>query len=194
MLTFWHSLALVFLGQIPLLLKLWFDHRERASPFARDFYAKQMSSFSDVIKHLKENHDHARITHTLHHEGSLPAKKTDTGIDMDAIYKSYLQQDIHLGEAIGTHYIFLPARIILLLDEYRTLSAQLKAMAFGIAPTPTPMEETPQKLWERLNVVYHQVLNTLRIAIGTDALSEDVARRLNLTGKLTLISPGDKAD
>src|SRR5437762_9911095 len=54
--NFWYSLVLLTLGQIPLIIKLWLDHKAKKDAFRSLLFERQFSAFMEINRLLARLH------------------------------------------------------------------------------------------------------------------------------------------
>jgi len=172
--NFLSSLAIVAVSQVPLLLKLWLDHRAATSGYKFELFRRQVDTFKELSTLLLEVHNNSEALITLAHEGTLPDEKdTEFAIDLK---KSYLKDNTALINAVKDADFLLPAQLSVDLPKYFTCSTRLLFKAFGL---PISSNESFKEIWSEQEVLYNSIVNQMRIALGIDTLSTDTQKMIH---------------
>jgi hypothetical protein len=164
--SFVFALVLLLLGQIPIVVRLWLDHRERIAPHRKYLYERQVESFQQLYQSLTDSFV------SLHHCLTV----APPGLPVEPEHKELVTNiKSRVGPALSKWNetlkqaeLLLPADLIRLTSEYDVKWAHLLAVTVG---NRTVTSNQLQDEWEALNHCYNAIVNLMRLFIGADALS-----------------------
>ena len=180
---FLSSLLLVAVAQIPLLLKLWLDHKNTISGFKQELYKRQIDLYLKLSAELIEVHQNSEVIIELLDEGSLPQiKDGPNSLDIAGTYQKNNQK---LMDTIKEAELLLPAELCVDLPNYVTCSTRLWVK--GFAPMVSSQKSlSSSEIWEEQENLYNTITNRMRIVCGTDMLSKSTINQfLSSTDKKT---------
>ncbi len=174
---FFSSLALLAVSQIPLLLKLWLDHKGTTSSYKLELYRRQLDAYKTLSTSIDRVFRNSSILATLTEEGTLPAEKDS---DMPSALKKPYFDDIHaFGSDMRNSQLLLPAKVIVDCFKFEVCTTRLLTKAFQIVETSYTRNLTVSGLWTEAQTLYNSITNQMRHAAGIDALSNQVLGHLN---------------
>ena len=163
---FLYSLLLLLLGQVPLVIKLWLEHKGRVEPYRKHLYERQAGVFLDLYVALSKAHT------ALHNCLSVFPPDLPVSSDHQALHSETKQS---LGarltdwsETLDRSEIFLPAQLVKLSWDYKVLQSQLLMAAVGVHNLSR--DEITTK-WQTLSQHYNGIINGMRLSLGIDSLS-----------------------
>lgn len=184
---FFNSLLLVAVAQIPLLLKLWLDHKNAVSGFKQELYKRQLEGCQKLSACLTVVLENSQIIIKFIGEKSLPKDKGDQDTDdkddqdLDKVYHKNIKE---LMESIKTVELLLPAELCEYLSKYVTCSTQLWAK--GFFPMIINQNKSPVEIWKEQEELFNVIINYMRLICGTDMLSNSTFKQIfNSSGKKT---------
>lgn len=163
---FLFALVLLLLGQVPLVVRLWLDHKERVAPFRKQLYERQVEVFQEVYRGLTDSFE------SLHNILCIARP----GVAVDPEHRELVANTKgaagpahkRLSDALRQAELFLPAPLIVAISDYNIAWARLLEIIVGNRALP---DAELRKEWETLNGRYNTIVNTMRMCLGVDALS-----------------------
>lgn len=171
------SLVLLAVSQIPLLLKLWLDHKGTISGYKLELYRRQLDAYKAISISLESVFRNSSALATLTEERTLPADKDDEFFS--SIKKSYFDDIRTFGTDMRSAQLILPAKLVVDCFEFESYAMRLLFKAFEIGQTPGSREWSVSELWAKAQELYNSMTNQMRHAGGIDALSNQVIDHLN---------------
>lgn len=168
--------------QIPLLLKLWMEHRERSSNLKLELYKKHLAVAEELAEKLGAAQTDADALATMIDEGDLP--DSDNNKFLQEYLPSVLERIHDFSRVLLRVEVFLPAIIVVSLQRYTVVTTRL--WYSGSVPGPRSFNETPQELHAEASILYNQIFNQLRIHCGADSLSESMLTQISSKEKMLL--------
>ena len=169
------SLLLVAVAQIPLLLKLWLDHKGAIAGFKLELYKRQLEMSEKLSSDLCQVQDNCEAMVTLLNEGSIPEKNDRTfSVDLGTQYQNNISA---LMDSARDTEIFLPSDVCIIIPKYLTHSTRLLVKAF--VPDASTTDLSSNEIWEELQLLFNTIFNRLRIICGTDVLSKNTLQQFN---------------
>ena len=162
---FLHSVVLLILGQIPLVVKLWLDHRSKIEPYRKEFFARQAVMFLELYIAVTDLHWALFRNISLYpiDEGSSEHREFVEEI-RKGLGKSYSEWSAVLRKS----ELLLPAQMVRATWDYHVLSAKISAAAAGVRSL---QEDDVGRMWKDQTLLYNQIVNEMRVRLGVDTLS-----------------------
>src|SRR5436305_2393399 len=101
------SLGLVLIAQIPLLLKLWLDHKGKTLQLKLELHKRQLEVFQDLVNHLIEAFEELEGVVTIFPDSSLLDEQTK--IVGGECYRRALLSNRALADTTRKAELVLPA-------------------------------------------------------------------------------------
>src|SRR5918911_440174 len=172
---FLFALVLVLIGQVPLVIRLWLDHKERVAPFRKHLYERQVELFQELYSTLTDSFV------SLHHSLSIAPPGVPVAPEHQELVTSTKASigpaNKKWSDALKQAELLLPAPLVAATSEYDVAWARMLAVTVGLRVlSETELREE----WESLNELYNTIVNLMRLSLGVDALSGQL---LSLTVK-----------
>jgi len=163
---FLFALVLLLLGQVPLVIRLWLDHKERVAPFRKHLYERQVELFQELYRTLTDSFV------SLHHSLTI----APPGVAIDPEHQDLVATTKgSVGPALSKWTdtlkqaeLLLPAPLVAATSEYDLAWARLLAVTVGARVIS---DAELREEWEALNGRYNTIVNLMRLCLGVDALS-----------------------
>lgn len=167
---FLYSLILLLLGQIPLLMKLWLDHKERSAPYREHLYQRQTDLSCRLYEALANSYDAVHSCLTWWPPG-VPVDTKNNEIQAHTL-KEVAKKLRDWQQALKRTELLLPAEIVAAASEYTRCHGRLLNSLVRNRQELT--DEKLEKEWEDLTNAYNTLVNMLRLSLGVDSLSGEV--------------------
>jgi len=170
------SLALVAVAQIPLLLKLWLDHKAKTSSYKLELYRRQLDAFRTLSTLASEVHRNTDLVMQLASESSLPNRNDEF---LKNITMTFHKDWSTFHKQFQEFEFLLPAETVTTLARFSTCAVRILCKAAGWPETPETRPLTLPNLWREQDQYFTGLLNQMRLVCGIDTLSSQVFKELN---------------
>jgi len=164
--SFLFALVLVLVGQVPLVIRLWLDHKERLAPYREHLYERQVELFQELYATLTDSFV------SLHHSLTIAPPGLAVAPEHQEIVASTKASvgpaNKRWSDALKKAELLLPAPLVVAISEYDVAWARLLAVTVGHRSL-SDAELTEE--WQALNGLYNTIVNVMRLSLGVDALS-----------------------
>ncbi|HSP13179.1 MAG TPA: hypothetical protein VLV78_00345 [Thermoanaerobaculia bacterium] len=186
---FTYSLALLLVGQIPLLVKFYFDHKSKKDAFRQDIFTRQVNAYTRLAQLTTRLHRNQH--HAVQFYGHTPKDTSEKEL-ITSPMKDGLKNWTSWTEVLDECELVIHSRLVVLLAEYRTRAIQiLSADSFGVT---IKSRDELIAAWKEQNDRYNAIINSMRLFIGTDALTSEITKLIHESREHLFLHSGYEID
>lgn len=179
------SLLLVLIAQIPLLLKFWLDYKGKTIGFKHELYRRQLEAFQSLMSKLTKLHQSLQSVVSICPDSDLI---NDKGQELARhIYKAVVNTRDAFDEAVSGAELLLPAPLSLSASHYKFGASRILECAMNLPILKDRPRPDIKELWSAQQKYFNQMVNSMRLSVGVDALTSEVFRELHASGTATVL-------
>jgi hypothetical protein len=174
MLDFSSSLALLVLGQIPLLVKLWLDQKNSISGHRLEMYKRQLQAAESLCPPL------LRLQASCDLGLVLIRGPKDTPYEERAQFvHGYTNTLEKFQEAWEKAEVVLPSSLVLNIHNYYVNAVRIHFRALGVSLTEQQGgNQSYEEIQSETHALFNSIRNSLRLFLGTDPLTSGVMKQI----------------
>jgi hypothetical protein len=190
--NFFYSVLLVLISQIPLVLKLYLDHKGKKDSLKQKLFDKQIEASIRIYRHLTDLH-WSQYRQVSVWKGAASEDEWFQNFERELIKGSF--DTLHrFTETVVSEEFLLPARIVGALDEYKINAYKILGAAVRSELTAIRSWQELTSLWEKQQELFNALVNAMRMRLGIDVLSDELTKFIEVKGKQLFIQTQLKAD